>query len=113
MGSVEVLSLVAFFIANCAANMPPKRSPLWKHWAEKPGWWTFKSPSHLYNLSLPGFPHIVICNHCSINVRRGSPEAKRGTWSLRNMENHLERKHADQFAAMKDSRSLATILDPR
>jgi hypothetical protein len=77
--------------------MKPKTSPLWDHCKEK-----------------VNAAHLVICDHCSLEIKRGKPDSSRATWTLKSFKYHLEKKHPDAFKKVEQKQSIATVkIDPK
>ncbi len=69
--------------------MKGKTSLLWDHCKEK-----------------AGAAELVVCNYCSMEIRRGKPGSSRAGWTLKNFQYHLEKKHPDFNKQLKDKQGL-------
>ena len=58
--------------------MKPKTSAMWEHCKEK-----------------VDAAHLVVCNHCSMDIKRGKAGSSRASWTLKTFKYHLEKKHPD------------------
>ena len=51
-----------------------------------------------------GTPHLVTCNHCGVQLSRGSTTAPKEKWHNKIMDNHLKRVHPDIMKEVCEAR---------
>lgn len=77
--------------------MKPKTSVLWEHCKEK-----------------LDAAHIVICDHCSMEIKRGKADSSRASWTLKTFKYHLEKKHPNAFKKVEEKQSNDGVkIDPK
>jgi hypothetical protein len=76
--------------------MKAKTSLLWQHCKEK-----------------ADAGHLVVCNYCAVEIKRGKAGSNRAGWTLKNFQYHLEKKHPDVNQLVKDKQAIDTKIDPK
>jgi hypothetical protein len=75
----------------------PKSSLLWEHGKEK-----------------PEEPHLIVCDYCAQEVKRGNAGSSRSGWTMKNFQYHMEKKHTEVFKKMKEKKDkVAVKIDPK
>lgn len=53
--------------------------------------------------------HLVICNHCSMEIKRGKAGSSRANWTLKNFKYHMEKNHPDAFKKVEEKQTNGCI----